>query len=321
MRAHGLVLLGAISTVWVSAIAACGGGVSQTPEKEAGTPANGSPCVPGEQIACACPYGEPSGYQVCTEDGRSFGPCLDCRAADAGPSLPDASFLDATFPPPPDAAPPPPSEGGLPNPPNLVLVHGAPGVPPFRFCWATQNGSTTSVVPIPATPDTPSIQGPPGIPVGSIQSYSPAPGATLEGITLVPFLITNLAAVANDVNYDAGEGVNLADGGLEEPCTALIGNGGSGGRLTPEVDYTALAPIPAGTIKNGGTYLVSLLGCLPGSAPDGGPNACGAAYDGGSNAHFEIVPLDTSTTVPTFAIGVQFVQASSALEGSSYVAG
>ncbi|MDB4931964.1 MAG: hypothetical protein JWM10_4448 [Myxococcaceae bacterium] len=38
-----------------------------------GTPIN-SNCIPGVQIACACPGGV-SGVQVCAADGRAFGPC------------------------------------------------------------------------------------------------------------------------------------------------------------------------------------------------------------------------------------------------------
>ena len=33
-------------------------------------------CVPGAQIACACPGGQPTGVQVCDSSGSAFGPCL-----------------------------------------------------------------------------------------------------------------------------------------------------------------------------------------------------------------------------------------------------
>lgn len=35
---------------------------------------SGASCVPGQQVACACPGGS-DGVQVCTLDGASFGPC------------------------------------------------------------------------------------------------------------------------------------------------------------------------------------------------------------------------------------------------------
>ena len=319
MRARRLGLAFVASVAWASVIA-CGRGNSQTPEEDAGTatPTQGGPtCTPGVQIPCACPSGGPNGVQVCAGDGYGFGACVGCSIPDGGVlSFPDGSPTDATIPPPPTQIP----DGGAYDPANLVLVHGAPGVPPFRLCWGTQTGTpNTTVVPVPPTPDAPSAQGSLGIAVGSIQSYSPSPGAAFESITLVPFLITNLAAIANDVNYDGGEGVNLTDGGFEENCTALIGKDGTGGRLHVG-DYERLPNIPAGTLKNGGTYLIALTGCLPGLGPDGGQDACGFAYDGGMNAELEVLPLDTTTAVPSYTIGVQFVHASSAIEGSSYVA-
>jgi hypothetical protein len=41
-------------------------------------------CVPGQQVACACPGGG-SGVQLCAADGSSFGPC-SCGAATEGES-------------------------------------------------------------------------------------------------------------------------------------------------------------------------------------------------------------------------------------------
>lgn len=35
-------------------------------------------CVPGEQIACACPGGGPPGVQVCEDSGDRFGACAGC---------------------------------------------------------------------------------------------------------------------------------------------------------------------------------------------------------------------------------------------------
>ncbi len=44
-------------------------------------PAGTSPCTPGQQVRCACGGGV-EGFQVCKDDGTSFGACLAC--SDAG---------------------------------------------------------------------------------------------------------------------------------------------------------------------------------------------------------------------------------------------
>lgn len=41
------------------------------------------PCVPGAQLACACPDGG-VGAQVCNPDGQSLGPCIPCPLVDGG---------------------------------------------------------------------------------------------------------------------------------------------------------------------------------------------------------------------------------------------
>lgn len=38
-------------------------------------------CLPGEQVACACPGGGLTGAQVCADDGKSFGACTGCSSA------------------------------------------------------------------------------------------------------------------------------------------------------------------------------------------------------------------------------------------------
>jgi hypothetical protein len=45
-------------------------------------------CVPGEQVACACPGGGPPGVQVCEDSGERFGACVGCGllAGSTGPA-------------------------------------------------------------------------------------------------------------------------------------------------------------------------------------------------------------------------------------------
>ena len=114
------------------------------------------------------------------------------------------------------------------------------------------------------------------------------------------------------------------DGGPEETCDRLIGSHGAGatdlpvpGRLRPGADYFQVAAIPAGTLGDGSTYLLSLTGCLPGAEPGAGAVACGAGYDGGSSAQIGIAQLDTTTPAPAAGIGAQFAHRSSALQVAS----
>ena len=37
-----------------------------------------TPCVPGEQVACACPGGAPDGVQICSDEGDRYGECMGC---------------------------------------------------------------------------------------------------------------------------------------------------------------------------------------------------------------------------------------------------
>jgi hypothetical protein len=62
----------------------CGGGSSE------------QACVPGAQVACACPGGG-TGVQVCNDEGSKLGPCTACPAGtdagpDAGPTLTETEF-------------------------------------------------------------------------------------------------------------------------------------------------------------------------------------------------------------------------------------
>jgi len=44
-----------------------------------GADGGGAACVPGVQIACACP-GSGSGIQVCNAQGTAFGQCTSCTS-------------------------------------------------------------------------------------------------------------------------------------------------------------------------------------------------------------------------------------------------
>jgi hypothetical protein len=252
---------------------------------------------------------------VPSEAGLDGGSPIDGSSGDASPDGPaDSGVSDAPFL--GDA----PETGSIPQPANMVLLHAAVGVPPFRLCWATRSSTgTNTVVPLPPSPDGPTPLGDPGIYKGTIQGYTPSAGAELKSLTIVPYVVTNLATIARDVNFDGGAGIDLADGGPEELCPQLIGKFGTGGgRLVPGVDFFPLPPIPAGTLQDDDSDLLVLEGCVAGHTPNTG--ACGAGYDGGTNARFDVIRLDTTSAVPSNAIGVQFVQASAAIEANAFLA-
>jgi hypothetical protein len=194
------------------------------------------------------------------------------------------------------------SSGGV-VPANLVILHAAAGLGPFRVCFATQSaGTTASVTPQPAAPDTPGTPGGPSIPPdplstdgggqvapgtpgiypGTIGAYQ-NPGTSLQGLAITPYII-NSGAVANDsAPADGGAGSNSVDGGKEEDCQHLIGSHGNGagdpvpGRLTKGVDFWGLPQIPSGTFKDGHTYLLSITGCVAGFEPSATEQGLAAA--------------------------------------------
>ena len=78
-------------------------------------------CVPGAQVACACPGGRP-GVQVCRPSGDALGPCT-CASAQAVRSRPPDEPLDEppawprpSVPAPPEPAAAPPEPAAAPEP-------------------------------------------------------------------------------------------------------------------------------------------------------------------------------------------------------------
>jgi hypothetical protein len=63
-------------TALLFALTSCAGAAGDPP----------TPCVSGEQRACACPGGGPPGAQICAPSGDQFGPCFGCDEADSDAS-------------------------------------------------------------------------------------------------------------------------------------------------------------------------------------------------------------------------------------------
>ncbi len=92
------------------------------------------------------------------------------------------------------------------------------------------------------------------------------------------------SSIAGDINLDGGAGIG-PDGGAEEDCTYLVGSHGLGtaetaagshkGRLTAGTDFFQLPAVPAGTLNDFKTYLLTINGCLPGGEPSATAAAAG----------------------------------------------
>ncbi len=222
---------------------------------------------------------------------------------------------------------------------KLVLVHAAPGLGPVRLCFGVSvGGNANTVANIPALPDGPSAppyappptgtggtvaQGTPGFYPGTISAIPDI--TSLENLALAPFLIDATQIASNTV--DGGP-----DGGVELGCPQLIGSHGAGpsdspvaGILDPSA-FWQLATIPAHTLHDGSTYLLSITGCVGGFTPSlyetgesiTAQQVCGTDFpgDGGANVALGVTMLDTTTPVTGGNMGVQFAHRSTALEGA-----
>jgi hypothetical protein len=233
-------------------------------------------------------------------------------------------------------------DSALPTPANVIIANTAPGVPPFRLCLATGTGTNFGVTPVVALPDGlggapaypatgtyPAVpEGTPGIYPGTIGAF---PTVTdLSTITLTPFVVLS-SSIAGEINLDGGLLGTNSDGGAEDDCVHLIGTHGLGtgetaasatvGTLTPGKDFFQLPAIPASTLLDQKTYLLTINGCLPGGTPGaalGLPETvtCGADYDGGNSMSVGYVTLDTTTAVTDGGIGIQFAHRSTAIENT-----
>jgi hypothetical protein len=198
---------------------------------------------------------------------------------------------------------------------KLVLVHGAPGVYPFRVCFATgtkADGSDATVAAFSALPDAKSAPLPfAGVFPGTGGAF---PDITdLSGTAITPFLLRADRIAA----YDSTMGANEPD------CTKFIGTDGKGANADPNLklppeDYYPLPTIPAQTFLDNNTYLLSLVGCMPDPNDAGfGFNTalCGSTWTAATgNVAVGIGQLDTTTMVDG-GIGVQFAHRSAPVEG------
>jgi hypothetical protein len=227
---------------------------------------------------------------------------------------------------------------------KLILLHAAPGVGPIRLCIAQSEGTAApSVAPIAAIPDNPADVPPWTPPPAYGPAYDGGVGAVAPGtpglypgtIAAVPDITTlanlNITPFVIDANLIADQtSVKGPDGGKEATCDILIGKHGLGTGDTPPgilstSQFIQLPTVPANTLLDGTTWLLSATGCLPGFQPSASAQAlgitaadtCGAGYDGGSNVALGLAKLDTTTQVDG-GWGIQFAQRSTAIQGTPF---
>jgi hypothetical protein len=310
-------MLGLVGTVLSGLAAACsstddaliaslenpgdGGGVSPGPD-----------ATPGSDATTKSDAGDASTGDATVGDSNAGDTNVgDTNVADTNTGdsfVGDGNAADTNVPDAPLDAGPPPSHA------KLVIVHAAPGMPPFRICFGTgvkNDGSDLVVAALPVLPD--AKQAP--LPYAGFfnGTASPLPDITdLSSIAITPFLVSAAAIQA----YDSSQGTTEPD------CTQFIGIDGKGTnanpslKLAPGKDYFPMPTIPAGTFIDDATFLVSVTGCLPDVADAGFSAAlCGATWSSATgNLAMSVAQLDTKTVIDG-GIGVQFAHRASPVEG------
>lgn len=162
-----------------------------------------------------------------------------------------------------------------------------------------------------------------GILVGT--AYQVRMPVSLEQFEVTPYLVS--AEI-----LDSGEIYNTNAAGDDGPkidCKQLIEDGfvlptgGDGGKikLTENVDYWKLDPIPPGTLKNDKTYALVATGCAGDSTNNA--SVCGAGFTttgpGRGNMSVSVVEL-AGGPVPSGSVGLQFIHASAQLNGEGRLA-
>lgn len=187
---------------------------------------------------------------------------------------------------------------------KVYLVHASPDAPPLRFCFGLPMGDGgVTILSIPAAPDTSN-------PAFPFPGLFPGFGGPLDTHGLDPSAATfnvyaiNASAIA-DQSADGGP-----EGGAEAKCTDLLGATGAGGLVSPS-DFFYAGTFQQGMFARGTTWLVALVGCVPGESASAA--LCPASYSADAgNIHFLPWQLDKTTAVDGTQIGAQFAQASSA---------
>lgn len=198
---------------------------------------------------------------------------------------------------------------------KVIAVHGTPGLPDIRFCFAAgalDDGSDATLTPLPALPYDDSAL-PAGIPYPALYAGTggplPSTGADLSKVAITVYLIkaTKLYALGNTVKSTPA--------GQRLTCDKLLAKGDAGPGLVEGTDYWKMPVIPKGQIARDATSLIVVGGC-PKDAPAAIQAKCnlpGKAWDStNGNLNFLAWKVDRVITDAT-KLGVQFAHASSPL--------
>lgn len=223
------------------------------------------------------------------------------------------------------------TDSSTPKPANIYVVHGAtdygPGNPSgiVRVCYATKSATATDfgispLPPLPSSVPDGSALPLPGIPIGAGGPF-PSTGVPLEGLAIRPYIISAPALASRGVVGETGLATIARCPFLLGPDAGVPDGGfaNDAGPLQQNTDYWQLADIPAGTFKNGKTYILGIYGCtndtdgtpVTGYGGKCGPNTDGTgtfAPDGGKgpgNLKVVVLELDTATTAAATEMGVQ----------------
>jgi hypothetical protein len=209
-----------------------------------------------------------------------------------GGSVPEGGSADA------DAAVVVPPEHG-----KLILVHASTYAPPMRFCFGFVHGDAGSVTlaQVAAAPNT-ALGLPPGLGGPAADTAADLADQTIEVYGIVASALTSQTA-------DAGSAELL--------CNQLIGASalpadGGGLGLVQGLNYWDLGQLPSGTIADGTTTLLAVVGCAPGNTTTQDVE-CPTGYNastGDLGLWFKTLDRTTTASPDASAIGAQFADLS-----------
>jgi len=181
----------------------------------------------------------------------------------------------------------------------------------LRFCFAVASGdpgdggSVSLVPPYAAAPDNDMQSKAAGLPYPGL---FPGLGGQIDTHGVDPANL-DLAIYAIDASKIATE---VASNATEKKCPDMIGMNASGGTLKLNTDYWYIGHIPAGTLKDGTTWVAGVTGCMPGNTSVlNAAVQCPTGYLAtASDLALQMWQVDNMTAVDGGATGVQFIHGS-----------
>lgn len=135
-------------------------------------------------------------------------------------------------------------------------------------------------------------------------------GVSLEKLVVKPYVLNALSLEQH------GQGSTVTPDTMNTTCQDIL-EADAGGPYIENKDYFVLPVVPAGTFKDGNSYLLALTGCAGGSTATSGQ--CGGdpgVTPGVGNLKINLFQIDNTTKVDSDKLGVQFVSISPNLEST-----